>query len=45
MQLLSEVKLGTLTLKNSLAMAPMTRSRADLNGVVGDLTVSQKKAV
>lgn len=39
MQLLSEVKLGTLTLKNSLAMAPMTRSRADLNGVVGDLTV------
>jgi N-ethylmaleimide reductase len=39
MQLLAEVKLGALTLKNSLAMAPMTRSRADLNGVVGDLTV------
>lgn len=39
MKLLEKVKLGRLTLKNSMAMAPMTRSRADLNGVVGDLTV------
>ncbi len=39
MNLLKEVKLGTLPLQNSIAMAPMTRSRADLNGVVSDLTV------
>jgi N-ethylmaleimide reductase len=39
MKLLNEVKLGDLALQNSMAMAPMTRSRADLNGVVSDLTV------
>ncbi len=39
MRLLKEVKLGSLTLQNSMVMAPMTRSRADLNGVVSDLTV------
>lgn len=39
MKLLEEVKLGSLTLKNKMAMAPMTRSRADLNGIVNDLTV------
>ncbi|MNU25479.1 N-ethylmaleimide reductase [compost metagenome] len=39
MKLLQEVTLGKQTLKNALAMAPMTRSRADEKGVVGDLTV------
>ncbi len=39
MKLLKETKIGNLTLKNSLAMAPMTRSRADFNGVVGPSTV------
>ena len=38
MKLLNEVKLGELSLQNSMAMAPMTRSRADLTGVVGDPT-------
>ncbi len=39
MKLLKEVKIGNKSLKNSMAMAPMTRSRADLNGVVGPSTV------
>ena len=39
MKLLNEVQLGNLTLQNAMAMAPMTRSRADQNGVVNDLTV------
>jgi len=39
MKLLEKVILGNHTLKNAIAMAPMTRSRADLNGVVQDLTV------
>ncbi|MBC6491286.1 alkene reductase [Flavihumibacter stibioxidans] len=39
MKLFETVQLGNLQLKNRMAMAPMTRSRADLNGVVGDLTV------
>lgn len=39
MQLLEPVKIGTQLLKNSMAMAPMTRSRASINGVVGDSTV------
>ncbi len=39
MRLLQEITLGNLPLANRMAMAPMTRSRADLNGVVGDLTV------
>ena len=39
MKLLESVKLGEKTLKNSIAMAPMTRSRADYNGVVGNSTV------
>lgn len=37
--LLDQIKLGNLTLKNKMAMAAMTRSRADNNGVVGDMTV------
>lgn len=39
MKLFESVKVGDLTLKNRIAMAPMTRSRADQNGIVGDLTV------
>jgi len=39
MKLLEKTTLGTQILKNRMAMAPMTRSRADLNGVVNDLTV------
>ncbi len=39
MKLLKESKIGNLSLKNSMAMAPMTRSRADFNGVVGPSTV------
>jgi N-ethylmaleimide reductase len=39
MKLLEEVRIGNLGLQNKMAMAPMTRSRADLNGVVSDLTV------
>ena len=39
MKLLEPIQLGNLTLKNRMAMSAMTRSRADINGVVGDLTV------
>ncbi|MEY3198325.1 MAG: hypothetical protein RJA13_283 [Bacteroidota bacterium] len=39
MKLLETVKLGNKTLKNSMAMAPMTRSRAGLNGVIGESTI------
>lgn len=39
MKLLEPVQLGKLTLKNKMVMSAMTRSRADVNGVVGDLTV------
>lgn len=39
MKLLEKVVLGSQTLRNRLAMAPMTRSRADVNGIVSDLTV------
>lgn len=39
MKLLKSTTLGHLTLKNSMVMAPMTRSRANTNGVIGDLTV------
>ncbi len=38
MLLLEKIKLGMYELKNRMAMAPMTRSRADKNGLVGDLT-------
>lgn len=38
MKLLENVILGKETLKNAIAMAPMTRSRADIEGVVSDLT-------
>lgn len=39
MKLLNSTQLGSLTLKNKMVMAAMTRSRADQNGVVGELTV------
>jgi N-ethylmaleimide reductase len=39
MKLLETIKVGTTTLKNSMVMAPMTRSRANLDGIVGDNTV------
>ena len=39
MKLLNHVNIGKYTLKNSLVMSAMTRSRADINGVVGDMTV------
>ncbi len=39
MKLLESIQLGAHTIKNSMAMAPMTRSRADINGVVGNSTV------
>jgi N-ethylmaleimide reductase len=39
MKLLQTTKIGNLELQNSMAMAPMTRSRADLDGVVNELTV------
>ena len=38
MRLLQPIKLGNTTLKNSIAMAPMTRSRASTEGIVGEST-------
>lgn len=38
MKLLKKVTLGKKTLENAMAMAPMTRSRANREGVVSDLT-------
>jgi N-ethylmaleimide reductase len=39
MKLLQKTKIGNLELQNAMAMSPMTRSRADLNGIVSELTV------
>jgi N-ethylmaleimide reductase len=39
MKLLEKTQLGKLALKNKMAMSAMTRSRADINGVVGDMTI------
>ena len=39
MKLLEKLTLGKETLKNAIAMAPMTRSRANSEGVVSDLTI------
>ncbi len=39
MNLLNAIKVGNSSLKNSMVMAPMTRSRANMNGVVGESTV------
>ena len=38
MKLLEPFPLGSHTLKNRMVMAAMTRSRADTNGIVGDMT-------
>jgi N-ethylmaleimide reductase len=40
MKLFDQAQLGKLKLKNSMAMSAMTRSRADINGVVGDMHVA-----
>ncbi|MDO1449726.1 alkene reductase [Rhodocytophaga aerolata] len=39
MKLLEKTQLGNLNLKNRMVMSSMTRSRADMYGVVGDMTV------
>jgi N-ethylmaleimide reductase len=39
MKLLEPIKIGNASLKNSMAMAPMTRSRASIEGAVGESTV------
>jgi N-ethylmaleimide reductase len=39
MKLLEKTRLGNLTLQNRMVMSAMTRSRADINGIVGDMTV------
>ncbi|WP_395626333.1 alkene reductase [Daejeonella sp.] len=39
MKLLEKTILGNLNLKNKMVMAPMTRSRASINGIVGDSTI------
>jgi len=39
MKLLEKIQLRNLPLKNKMAMSAMTRSRADMNGLVGDMTV------
>ena len=39
MKLSEKTQLGNLTLKNKMVMSAMTRSRADQNGIVGDLTI------
>jgi N-ethylmaleimide reductase len=39
MKLLESIKVGTNTLKNRMVMAPMTRSRANISGIVGESTV------
>lgn len=38
MKLLEKIQLGNLALNNKMVMSAMTRSRADINGVVGDMT-------
>lgn len=40
MKLLEKVTLGKKILRNAMAMAPMTRSRANIEGIVSDLTTS-----
>jgi N-ethylmaleimide reductase len=39
MKLLESIKLADKTLKNRIAMAPMTRSRANPDGIVGNSTI------
>lgn len=39
MRLLEPVQIGDFALRNRMVMAPMTRSRASMDGIVGDSTV------
>ena len=39
MKLFQSIKVGNNILNNSMVMAPMTRSRANLDGIVGDSTI------
>jgi N-ethylmaleimide reductase len=39
MKLLEQIQVGNQTSKNRMVMSAMTRSRADIKGVVGDMTV------
>jgi N-ethylmaleimide reductase len=39
MKLLEQIKMGNAILNNSMAMAPMTRSRANIEGVIGESTI------
>lgn len=39
MKLLEQITLGKQSLKNKMVMSAMTRNRADLNGIVGNMTV------
>jgi N-ethylmaleimide reductase len=39
MKLFEVIKVGNNTLKNSMVMAPMTRSRANFDGIVGESTI------
>ena len=39
MKLFQPITIGNLILKNSMVMSAMTRSRADINGVVGAMTI------
>lgn len=39
MKLLEKIRLGNFSLKNRMAMAAMTRGRADIHGLVGDMTI------
>ena len=43
MKLLQSIEIGSLNLKNSMAMAPMTRSRANFSGEVSNSTVEYYK--
>lgn len=38
MKLLEKTQIGNLPLRNKMAMAAMTRSRADIHGIVGEMT-------
>lgn len=40
MKILEPITIGNLTLSNRLAMAPMTRSRATVSGIVQDITAT-----
>jgi len=39
MRLLEPVQIGDFALRNRMVMAPMTRSRASIDGIVGESTV------